>query len=534
MGEMLGDDGAQPFGEGGLGGDQGLLDVLAGVVAGRQEHVVVGVIGARALEDLEVDLLADFGLDGGGSFLGAAVIRVLPRRALSHAGAAKPRGGARARLAAVRLLAVETSTLAGGVALLDGERLRGEYLLDVRITHSERLMPAIDRLLGDAGWAPDLEGLAVAVGPGSFTGLRIGLSAVKGLRWPWAIPVAAMPTLDAMAAALPFAACPCARSSTPARARSTRASTAGTAAPMRREWEYLALAPGRAGGAARRADDPDGRRRAPRPDPACADSPRPTAAAVARPPWPSWGCASLPRGRHRGRRRPDSPLSAAVRGGAQAPCSPSPLSACARPISRRCWPSSGLPSRCRGRAAPSSTSSSRTAWPAATWSARTAVSSAYICLWEVADEVHITNVAVHPDLRRRGVGRALAERVLERCAAAAAATGGAGGAAQQRRGPPALRVIRLSRGGSAPRILLRHRRGRAGHGGFPESPGTGRPRAPGGGNRQRREAVYALEPWMAPELSGRPAEPHRDRRAVARAARSWRPGPWPPSRRPIR
>ena len=82
----------------------------------------------------------------------------------------------------MRLLAVETSTLAGGVALLDGERLRGEYLLDVSATHSERLMPAIDRLLGDAGWgAPDLQALAVAVGPGSFTGLRIGLSAVKGL-----------------------------------------------------------------------------------------------------------------------------------------------------------------------------------------------------------------------------------------------------------------------------------------------------------------------------------------------------------------
>ena len=109
----------------------------------------------------------------------------------------------------MRLLAVETSTLAGGVALLEGERLRGEYVLDVSATHSERLMPAIDRLLGDAGWgARDLQALAVAVGPGSFTGLRIGLSAVKGLALALGIPVAAVPTLDAMAASLPFASLP--------------------------------------------------------------------------------------------------------------------------------------------------------------------------------------------------------------------------------------------------------------------------------------------------------------------------------------
>ena len=82
----------------------------------------------------------------------------------------------------MRVLAVETSSLAGGAALLDGERIVGQYLLDVSVTHSERLMVAVDRLLADAGWTVrDLEGLAVAVGPGSFTGLRIGLSTVKGL-----------------------------------------------------------------------------------------------------------------------------------------------------------------------------------------------------------------------------------------------------------------------------------------------------------------------------------------------------------------
>ena len=78
----------------------------------------------------------------------------------------------------MRVLAVETSTLSGGAALLDGELVVGEYVLDVRLTHSERLMAAIDRLLTDAGWTVgELEGLAVAVGPGSFTGHRQGSGA---------------------------------------------------------------------------------------------------------------------------------------------------------------------------------------------------------------------------------------------------------------------------------------------------------------------------------------------------------------------
>ena len=149
-----------------------------------------------------------------------------------------------ARLAAVRLLAVETSTLAGGVALLDGERVIGEYLLDVRVTHSERLMPAIDRLLRDAGWTPaSLQGLAVAVGPGSFTGLRIGISAVKGLAWALDVGVAAVPTLDALAVTLPFAAlpvCPVLH----ARKNEVYCSRyRWDGVSMRRDWEYLAIAP---------------------------------------------------------------------------------------------------------------------------------------------------------------------------------------------------------------------------------------------------------------------------------------------------
>jgi len=144
----------------------------------------------------------------------------------------------------MRVLAVETSTLAGGAALLDGGLVVGEYTLDVSLTHSERLMGAIDRLLTDAGWTVrDLEGLAVSVGPGSFTGLRIGLSTVKGLAFALAIPIAAVPTLDAMATLLPFAALPVCPV-LDARKREVYASFyRWDGAGMRREWEYLALAP---------------------------------------------------------------------------------------------------------------------------------------------------------------------------------------------------------------------------------------------------------------------------------------------------
>jgi tRNA threonylcarbamoyladenosine biosynthesis protein TsaB len=144
----------------------------------------------------------------------------------------------------MRVLALDTSALAGGVALVEDERTVAEYLLDIRLTHSERLMPAVDRVLADASWVPgDLDGVALAVGPGSFTGLRVGASAAKGLAFALSIPIAAVPTLDAMAAGLPFAelpVCPILQ----ARRDEVYASLYrwdGTG--MRREWDYLALPP---------------------------------------------------------------------------------------------------------------------------------------------------------------------------------------------------------------------------------------------------------------------------------------------------
>src|SRR6266700_7172400 len=109
----------------------------------------------------------------------------------------------------MKVLALESATLSGGAALVDGERLLGEVTLDVAVTHSERLMAAVDRLVADCGLSPhDLDGLAVSIGPGSFTGLRVGIATAKGLGLALDLPIAAVPTLDALAARLPFADAP--------------------------------------------------------------------------------------------------------------------------------------------------------------------------------------------------------------------------------------------------------------------------------------------------------------------------------------
>lgn len=144
----------------------------------------------------------------------------------------------------MRVLALDTSTLAGSVALVDGERTVSEYTLNIRATHSERLLAVVDRLLEDAGWTPrDLEGIAAAIGPGSFTGLRIGLGTAKGLALASSLPIAAVPTLDAMAAGLPFAALPVCPVIEARRGEVYASRYRWDGAEMIREWDYLALTP---------------------------------------------------------------------------------------------------------------------------------------------------------------------------------------------------------------------------------------------------------------------------------------------------
>jgi tRNA threonylcarbamoyladenosine biosynthesis protein TsaB len=100
------------------------------------------------------------------------------------------------------LLAIETATRVMSVALLDGERLVAEITSDDARVHSERLLPAIDRLLELAGVSLDAVGpFAISIGPGSFTGLRIGLATLKAFAFDETRPVVAVPTLAGLCAA---------------------------------------------------------------------------------------------------------------------------------------------------------------------------------------------------------------------------------------------------------------------------------------------------------------------------------------------
>jgi tRNA threonylcarbamoyladenosine biosynthesis protein TsaB len=112
----------------------------------------------------------------------------------------------------VKILAVDTSTSVGTIALVDGPVVRAELALNVSATHNQRLLPGIHRLLTDVGWPlEDLDGLAIGLGPGSFTGLRIGMSVMKGLAFATGKPLAGVPTLDALAAnvaLVPWTICP--------------------------------------------------------------------------------------------------------------------------------------------------------------------------------------------------------------------------------------------------------------------------------------------------------------------------------------
>jgi tRNA threonylcarbamoyladenosine biosynthesis protein TsaB len=109
----------------------------------------------------------------------------------------------------MKILAIDTSTASGSLALLDGERQVAEWTLSSALTHNRRLLICIDRLLGEAGWTvSELDGLASTLGPGSFTGIRIGLTTVKTLAWTLEKRFVGIPTLEALAAPLWLAALP--------------------------------------------------------------------------------------------------------------------------------------------------------------------------------------------------------------------------------------------------------------------------------------------------------------------------------------
>ena len=101
------------------------------------------------------------------------------------------------------ILAFETSAKAASVALHDGEKLLGESYQNTGLTHSQTLMVMAEDLLKQCGkTAADVTAVAVAEGPGSFTGVRIGVAAAKGFAWGREIPCYGVSTLEAMAASI--------------------------------------------------------------------------------------------------------------------------------------------------------------------------------------------------------------------------------------------------------------------------------------------------------------------------------------------
>ena len=103
----------------------------------------------------------------------------------------------------MNILAVDTAGKTAGVALLQDGRLLYEVYLDGGLTHSETLLPLIDTCLKLCGLTcAGIDLFGVNAGPGSFTGLRIGLAAVKGLAFPRHTPCAPVSTLEALAAGL--------------------------------------------------------------------------------------------------------------------------------------------------------------------------------------------------------------------------------------------------------------------------------------------------------------------------------------------
>lgn len=100
----------------------------------------------------------------------------------------------------MRILAFETSAKAASVALLEGDMLLGELYLNCGLTHSRTLLESAQRLLEITELtAKDIDAVACAAGPGSFTGVRIGVAAAKGFAWGREIPCYGVSTLEAMA-----------------------------------------------------------------------------------------------------------------------------------------------------------------------------------------------------------------------------------------------------------------------------------------------------------------------------------------------
>ncbi|WP_050613787.1 tRNA (adenosine(37)-N6)-threonylcarbamoyltransferase complex dimerization subunit type 1 TsaB [Bacillus testis] len=101
----------------------------------------------------------------------------------------------------MNILAIDTSNHTLGIALLQDDKVVGEYITNMKKNHSVRAMPAIEQLMKECGLKPNqLDKIVVAKGPGSYTGVRIGVTIAKTLAWTLGIPLSGVSSLKALAA----------------------------------------------------------------------------------------------------------------------------------------------------------------------------------------------------------------------------------------------------------------------------------------------------------------------------------------------
>lgn len=104
----------------------------------------------------------------------------------------------------MKTLAIDTSTYTLSIGLADGDSILAEQVTNVKKNHSVRIMPAIQALMNEVEIMPgDLEKIIVSNGPGSYTGVRIGVTIAKTLAWTLNIPIAAVSGLASLAASAP-------------------------------------------------------------------------------------------------------------------------------------------------------------------------------------------------------------------------------------------------------------------------------------------------------------------------------------------
>lgn len=104
----------------------------------------------------------------------------------------------------MKILGIDTSTKIATIAVIDEDKVLGEYTLNQEMSHSENLIPMVKELLNNLDIKiADIDLYGVAIGPGSFTGLRIGVAAVKSFAHLFNKPIVGVSTLEAMAYNLP-------------------------------------------------------------------------------------------------------------------------------------------------------------------------------------------------------------------------------------------------------------------------------------------------------------------------------------------